>query len=843
VSKLISLSMHENITAKSMCTRISRLAVNSIYLASMKIFSWKRGGEPKYLHSDVATTTPIITLNRNDDKSLNIMKPQSWLSVVLLISFFARSLGISSLDRVAGACVLDDPFAMNVCFGCISGISVDSKRNLYLTDKCLNKVRFITSSTGALNSFGSGYPFESSSSFNQPTGIFALKSNLSIVTDSIGKSIRIVNVSSGDIFTVATNQSLNAPSQVTVDVFGNLYLIEPQLRQVFTANISSFITNPITSSSVLTTNFQQFYSSLGDVGVMSGIAIDPLLNVIIVDQTNNKLVMLNKSSSISGIIYQLPYTNRINAFNHPSGVCYDKSKNMYVTDSSNNQIVLINTTSWNVSSVIKNLGSPSAIAADGNNNIYYSEDSFGTVTKYNVVTKASTVMGGISVQTARGYDGDGLDAGSSVLNWPNGLAVDSVSDPSTSYLYIADSYNFGIRYIDKSTNIIDWAFGSGDLNISTRGVDGLDAGIVSMAPVGIAVDRLGNVLYLDSLSSRVRMVNLSTNIVTTIAGNASVGYFFSIDTPSGIVISNDDDNVFFTSQHSVYRVNIYSKSVKRIVGTTIPGFNGDNLPGTSCQLNAPMGLALTDDGNVIIADSKNNRIRVWDKVSTNVTTLIGSGNITGFTTISNGKNASLSAPSSVAFDYFKNLYVGDAGNHAIRVYSNENRTLSTLITNLQSYTISSLAIDTIDNALYYSDNFFSSVYMVQLQAPPSPSATPSASSSASASASASISGSVSASVTPSQSLIIKPSASATHGNISQWKSASSSNMDVNIAIGVIFGFVFIIFILLFLCLCCSRESKMQNQGTSAVYLHSNPMNRAAMMTKRTHSKVNLVLEK
>jgi hypothetical protein len=65
-------------------------------------------------------------------------------------------------------------------------------------------------------------------------------------------------------------------------------------------------------------------------------------------------------------------------------------------------------------------------------------------------------------------------------------------------------------------------------------------------------------------------------------------------------------------------------TIETIAGTNLNGFSGDGGPGTSAQLNMPMGVAVQGDGGVLIADSNNHRIRRVSPEGT-ITTVAGTG--------------------------------------------------------------------------------------------------------------------------------------------------------------------------------------------------------------------------
>ena len=98
-----------------------------------------------------------------------------------------------------------------------------------------------------------------------------------------------------------------------------------------------------------------------------------------------------------------------------------------------------------------------------------------------------------------GYKGDGGLATSAGLYTPNGVAVDASGN-----MYIADSGNSRIRLVTKSTGIITTVAGDG--SIGYKGDGGLATSAGLQFPSSIAVDASGNIYIADTYSSRIRMV-------------------------------------------------------------------------------------------------------------------------------------------------------------------------------------------------------------------------------------------------------------------------------------------------------------------------------------------------
>jgi len=156
--------------------------------------------------------------------------------------------------------------------------------------------------------------------------------------------------------------------------------------------------------------------------------------------------------------------------------------------------------------------SPAGIAIDSSNNIYVADSGNNRIRRISggVIT---TIAGGATA----GYGGDNMPAANALLNNPQGLAVDSASN-----LYIADTGNNVVRKISISTGYIIPVAGNGIPGNS--GDTQLALAAQLNAPVGVAVDSVNNVYIADSGNHRVRFVNMLTGVITAFAGTGTAGY-------------------------------------------------------------------------------------------------------------------------------------------------------------------------------------------------------------------------------------------------------------------------------------------------------------------------------
>src|SRR5579863_3481724 len=134
----------------------------------------------------------------------------------------------------------------------------------------------------------------------------------------------------------------------------------------------------------------------------------------------------------------------------------------------------------------------------------------------------------------------------------------------------------------------------------------------------------------------------------------------------GRVATDPAGNVYFSALHSVYKLDS-SGTVTRVAGNGRPGFSGDGGPATRAQLNSPQGVAVDTAGNIYVADTGNERIRL---VSGGViSTFAGNGTPGSAGDFGDPTQAQLHVPIGLALDSSANLYIADSANNVIREVS------------------------------------------------------------------------------------------------------------------------------------------------------------------------------
>jgi N-acetylneuraminic acid mutarotase len=295
----------------------------------------------------------------------------------------------------------------------------------------------------------------------------------------------------------------------------------------------------------------------------------------------------------------------------------------------------------------------------------------------NIITQVGNVNG------TAGYSGDGEAATSAELNAPFGAVVDSSGN-----LYIADADNNCIRKVTASTGIITTVAGNG-----TEGYSG-DGGAATSAeldtPTGVAVDTSGNLYIVDLNNDLIRKVTASTGIITTVAGNGTLGYSgdggaatsAELNSPFGVAV-DASGNIYIadSGNNNIRKVTASTGIITTVAGNGTGGYSGDSGVATSAELNSPFGVAVDASSNLYIADSGNNRIRKVAASTGIITTTAGNGTA-GYSGDSGAAtSAALYSPFGVAVDASGNIYIADTYNLVIRTVTASTGIITTVAGN------------------------------------------------------------------------------------------------------------------------------------------------------------------
>jgi cysteine-rich repeat protein len=489
------------------------------------------------------------------------------------------------------------------------GVAVDGLGRVYVADTGNHRVRVIAPETGRIQTIaGTGVAGDASSGVTATTGALDLPAGVDVdglgqvyIADSENHRVRRVGLD-GVMVTIAgtgswgfsgdggpaTAAQLRVPVDVHVTPSGELYIADRENQRV------RFVDTSGTISTVIGDGSPSFGGDGGPATAArvwnpSALALGPTGDLFIADQQNRRV---RKIDAASGLVSTIAGTGAW-AFSGDGGPATAAA-----------------------------LAFPTGLALDAVGNLYIGDKNNSRIRRVDAATQIITTYAGSGGFNGAGA-GDGHAATSVALIRPQDVAFDPAGN-----LLVVDGTRDRVRRVDAVTREITTIAGDGAHAFAGDGGPATAASLYG--PVSVAVDTAGNI-FIAEYVCRIRRVDAVTGIITTVAGNgnagsggdggpavsAQLGYLGAIrlDAAGNLFVADRNN-------HRVRRIDAATGVITLVAGTGVVGSGGDGGDATAAELSYPSALAFEPSGDLLIADTFNDRIRRVDLASGLIETAI-----------------------------------------------------------------------------------------------------------------------------------------------------------------------------------------------------------------------------
>ena len=422
------------------------------------------------------------------------------------------------------------------------GVIVDSAGNLYIADKYNKRIRKVAAGTGIITTiagngvasfFGDGGAATSAGLWS-PSGLALDSAGNLYIADQNNHRIRKVDAGTGIISTIAgsdgatsvgdggtaVSANLYAPTEVTVDSAGNLYIAELYNHRIRKVAAGTGIITTVAGNGARSFSGDGGAATSASLNYPNGVTTDNIGNLYISDQLNGRI---RKVDAGTGIITTV-VGNGTFTFSGDGGPATSASISPYV------------------------------VRIDGSGNLIIADADHDRIRKVDAVTGIITTIAG---NGASAFAGDGGLATSASLSYPTGVTLDSGGN-----LYIADQFNHRIRKVDSVTGIITTVAGDGTADFS--GDEGPATSARVFSPTGVAMDSADNLYIADQNNSRIRKIAAGSGIITTVAGVFNMD-FTGDGGPATAASLNGPYGVTIDSAGNLYIADTYNDRIRKVI--------------------------------------------------------------------------------------------------------------------------------------------------------------------------------------------------------------------------------------------------------------------------------------
>ena len=541
------------------------------------------------------------------------------------------------------------------------GVAVDASGNIYISDN--TQVVRQVSPSGIISTIAGSYQVggntgdggaASKATLSRPNAVAVDAAGSVYIADQYNCAVR--KISGGIINTYAGSANgkcgfsgdggpasqalLSVVGGLGLDASGNLYISDYGNQRIRRVSASG-------TMSTVAGNGQQGFSGDGGAALSAmlssphAVATDPTGAILIVDLNNSRVrraVVGGTINTIAGETLLIgdsgPATRALLTL--PASIAVDPAGNLYIADPDQERIRqvapsgIITTFAGNGNTgysgnggaaIAATFNAPSGVAADSAGNLYIADAGNNAIRRVDAATgDVSTFAGGTGCcYGGAGTGGDGGPATAATLYYPTSVAVDSSGNVYFTELVLHSSgltQGTTVRRVTPSGTISTYAGGG-------YGYGG-DGGPATQALLGntisIATGPDGSLYIADQDNNRVRRVDPSSGIITTVAGNGQPGPSGDggLATAAGVAawcVTIDQANNLYIGGVSFVRKVTPTGTISTYAGNGAFQFGGDGGPATAGSFEIAGSLAMDASGRLFISDGQENRIRVVESAS------------------------------------------------------------------------------------------------------------------------------------------------------------------------------------------------------------------------------------
>ena len=712
--------------------------------------------------------------------------------VLLVMPTHAQTGDIST---VAGGGVGDGLKPTLAALTSPAGLAVDSRGNIYIADSAAHRIRRIDNERNIISTIaGNGVPgysgdggAASAATINTPFGMAIDDDDYLYFADSANHRIRRIDLDTGLITTVAgsgipglgadggpaLDTALNSPHGVDIDNSGNIYIADTLNNRIAKVDAFNGIVTTIAGNGIPGSGGDLGLATSATLNQPEDVAVDDLGKVYIADSGNPLIRLIDihgtivtlagkRGATVDPVTVSSAGNAREAVLRTPLSIeLDDEQRNLYVADTGNNlvrRIVLNNVIEETVQfteagsfdgspgydgenefAFNSRLNSPSGVAINSSGDIFISDTNNHRVRAVVVPgARAVSVLVAVAGNGEGSFSGEEVPGADATLHFPTDVAIDKQGN-----IYFSDTANNRIRRVDRETGLVETVAGSGV--VGSLGVGGKATDVSLNSPEGLAFDSVGDLYIADTGNNRILKLDIEDESIERIAGDGNPAFKgenieateASLNGPTALAIDANDNLYFADFRNNRIRViDLESNRISTLAGSDQPGFAGDGGLATRARLSKPEGVAVDRDGNIIIADTGNRRIRRVEADTERMSTIAGNGERAHAGDGGPATGASLLVPRRVAVDSSGNILVSDALSHRIRAIKTDG-TITTVAGNgiiafagdLGPALSASLnrplgmAFDSEDN-LYFADNHNNRIRVIAAPVVEEPTPTP-----------------------------------------------------------------------------------------------------------------------